>query len=135
MGSGLSVKHRPPPATDNTPDTQSGQPGFWYVNPAGAVEAMLLTFTTPVLETETVAGSATATATEGIPGGISGGIPGESTGGTIVIRKDYQLQVASDGSVVGAYQTTSYPSALFGLPAAPTAALTQTIEFTGQRVQ
>ena len=125
----------PPPATDSTPDTQSGQPGFWYVNPAGAVEAMLLTFTTPVLETGTVAGSATATATEGIPGGIPGEISGRSTGGTIVIRKDYQLQVAGDGSVVGAYQTTSYPTDLFGLPAAPTAALTQTLEFTGQRVQ
>ena len=84
---------------------------------------MLLTFTTPAVE----AGATT--------GGIPGGIPGETTGGTIVIRKDYQLQIGIDGTVVGAYQTTNYPSELFGLPAAATAALTKTVEFTGQRVQ
>ena len=118
------VSETPPTATNRPPpDIQTGQPGFWYVNPAGQVEAMLLTFTTPAVE----AGATT--------GGIPGGIPGETTGGTIVIRKDYQLQIGIDGTVVGAYQTTNYPSELFGLPAAATAALTKTVEFTGQRVQ
>ena len=86
--------------------TQTGQPGLWYVNPRGEVEAMLLTFSAPAT----------------------------GNGFTEVIRKDYEMQVDSSGSVVGTYHATRYPADLFALPTTPTATLTQTVKFTGQRV-
>ena len=97
----------PAPADSAMHDTPTGQPGLWFVNGRGQVEAMMLNFT---------ASTADAGAAE-------------------VIRKDYEMKVDSQGAVVGAYHTTHYAADLFALPTAPTATITQTIEFTGQRVQ
>lgn len=103
------VSEAPAPVADSgvTPDSRTGQPGLWFINVHGQVEAMLITFT----------------------------VPATDTGEVTVTRKDYQMQIDGNGTVVGAYHTTHYATDLFALPAAPTAALTQTVEFTGQRVQ
>jgi len=97
----------PVAASSAVRDAQTGQPGLWFVNAHGQVEAMILTFTPP-------------TADNGAPD---------------VIRKDYEMKVDSHGTVVGTYHATHYAADLFALGTAPTATLTQTIEFTGQRVQ
>lgn len=103
------VSEAPAPVADSgvTHDRQTGQPGLWFINVHGQVEAMLITFT----------------------------VPATDTGEVTVTRKDYQMQIDGNGTVVGAYHTTHYATDLFALPAAPTVALTQTVEFTGQRVQ
>ncbi len=103
------VSEAPVPVADSSAahDSQTGHSGLWFVNVRGQVEAMLLTFTD--LATDTA--------------------------GATVIRKDYQMQIDGNGTVVGAYHTTHYATDLFALPTVPTATLTQTVEFTGQRVQ
>lgn len=88
-------------------DAQTGQPGLWFVNASGQVEAMILTFTTAMTD----------------------------TGASDVIRKDYTMTVDSNGAVIGNYQATHYATDLFAVETAPTASLTQTVEFTGQRVE
>lgn len=102
------VIESPDPIPDDTIASmlQSGQSGLWYVNREGQVEATLLTFTA---------------ATDTAP--------------TEVIRKDYQMQVDGNGHVVGTYQATYYAADLFASIPPPTAAMTQTIKFTGQRVK
>ena len=96
----------PLPATEVATMHQSGQSGLWYVNSVGQVEATLLTFTTP-----------------------SDAAPTE------VIRKDYQMQVDGNGHVVGRYQATYYAADLFTSIPPPAAAMTQTVEFTGERIK
>lgn len=94
------------PATEVATMRQSGQSGLWYVNSDGQVEATLLTFTTPV---------------DAAP--------------TEVIRKDYEMQVDSNGHVIGRYQATYYAADLFTSIPPPVAAMTQTVEFTGERIR
>lgn len=102
------VMESPVPLPDNAVTTmqQNGQSGLWYVNSDGQVEATLLTFTT--------SSDATPTA---------------------VIRKDYQMQIDSNGHVVGRYQAAYYAADLFTSLPPPAAAMTQTVEFTGERVR
>jgi len=88
-------------------DAQTRQPGLWYVNERGQVEAMILTFSVPQADTDA----------------------------SDIIRKNYEMTVDNNGAVVGTYQATHYTTALATLGAAPTAVLTQTVEFTGQRMQ
>lgn len=102
----VSESPEPLSASGRSSAQQSGQSGLWFVKDNGQVEATLLTFTTP-----------TAASTPE------------------VLRKDYQMQVDGNGHVMGVYHITYYAADLFANLPLPTAAMTQTVEFTGQRVK
>lgn len=83
----------------------NSQPGLWQVNEQGQVEATLMVFD----------------------------VSRESQ--TNVVRREYQMAIAADGSVAGHYTVTADKAEDFAQPVMGTPLFTETVEFTGKRVR
>lgn len=83
-----------------------GLPGLWWINGQQQIEATQLLFST----------SSTANGTE-------------------VLRRNYQMTLTADEQVTGSYTTATYATAALAQSPAATPTLTETVNFTGWRIQ
>ena len=90
---------------------QPGLPGLWWVNEQQQIEATQLLFRT--------AGSTSA---------ASGNSPE-------VLRQNYQMTLTADQQVTGSYTTATYATAALAQSATATPTITETVSFTGWRIQ
>ena len=90
---------------------QPGLPGLWWVNEQQQIEATQLLFRT--------AGSTSAA----------------SGNGPEVLRQNYQMTLTADQQVTGSYTTATYATAALAQSATATPTITETVSFTGWRIQ
>jgi len=100
-------------ATGN--DAQNSPPGLWWINDQRQIEATQLLFqAVPISEIVGTTNTTTVAA---------------------VLRQRYQMTTTVDGTVAGFYTTATYAASDFAQSLTATPLITQTVAFTGWRVQ